>query len=194
MDIFTILILFTLIGGIIVQFSISFFTYIASLLFSIFSRSLRDDFLSIKLNPFNQNTDKVMQSKYFSFYKGVFVIKTSIKRPCSVCMLVMNHKKNEYFETILKHEYGHIFQQMILGPIKYLLLIGIPSSLQLSKRSYYCRPWESTADCFGRVVPEGKHRKTRKDNIIGFSYLAVSALLGPIAFFYLLNEYKNNGA
>lgn len=194
MDIFTILMLFTSLGGIIIQTVITICTYILSLFLSLFIQSIKDDIFLIKFNPFNKDADSVLQSKYISFYKGVLVIKTNIKRPCSVCILVMNNNKNDYFKTILNHEYGHIFQQLILGPIKYLLLIGLPSALQLSRRSYYCRPWESTADFFGRVVSESKHSKTRNDIIIGFLYLTISALLGPIAFFFLFYEYKNNGA
>lgn len=193
MSIFTVFILFTPIGGIIIQAAVSFCVYTGLLILSPFVKSIKNDLTSIKYNPFNCIIDYVKQSKYISFYKGVFVIKTNIKRPCSVCMLLINHNINNYFETILKHEYGHIFQQMIMGPIKYLLMIGFPSSMQLSRRSYYCRPWESTADYFGRVSPKDKHSKTKKDYIIAFSYLVVSTTLGPVAFIFLFYEYKKSG-
>ena len=56
----------------------------------------------------------------------------------------------------MKHEYGHIVQESILGEEKYLLCIAIPSAINCDKypnndRGYYSQLWECTADIFGKV-------------------------------------------
>lgn len=62
-------------------------------------------------------------------------------------------------ERILRHEYGHSIQSMILGPV-YLVAVGLPSILwcrvpalghswRSGKRSYYSFITERSADRFG---------------------------------------------
>ena len=64
-------------------------------------------------------------------------------------------------ERVLRHEYGHSIQSLILGPF-YLLLIGIPSSCwcnvppmgrswRSGRRSYYAFYTERWADRLGRA-------------------------------------------
>ena len=89
--------------------------------------------------------------------------------------------------TTLRHEFGHNIQQLILGPINYLLCIGLPSWQQWSNRPYYERPWEITADIFGGVSSR-KHNNT--DIQRGYSYLDVSAMFGTLSYWFLEDEFN----
>lgn len=52
----------------------------------------------------------------------------------------------------INHEWGHGVQQSIMGPLRYLTLIGIPSNgMWNSAKEYYNQPWEINADMFGGV-------------------------------------------
>ncbi len=75
---------------------------------------------------------------------------------------------------------------MMMGIANYGLMIGLPSWQGWSKRKYYDRPWEITADVFG-----GVERRTHSQSDInrGDWYLGVSALFGPCGYFFLLGEY-----
>lgn len=41
-------------------------------------------------------------------------------------------------EEIIKHEFGHTRQSMLLGPL-YLLVIGLPSIIHAARHSKYCK-------------------------------------------------------
>ena len=75
---------------------------------------------------------------------------------------------------------------MMMGIANYGLMIGLPSWQGWSKRKYYDRPWEITADILGGV--EGRPH-LQSDINRGYWYLAVSSLFGPFGYFFLLGEY-----
>ena len=76
-----------------------------------------------------------------------------------------------YDNIIVRHEYGHQIQSLMLGPL-YLIVIGLPSIIgniinvikykyfrkYYDPDFYYKQPWEAWADKLGKVV-----RKTHKD-------------------------------
>lgn len=76
-----------------------------------------------------------------------------------------------YDNIIVRHEYGHQIQSLMLGPL-YLIIIGLPSIIgniinrikykyfrkYYDPDFYYKQPWEAWADKLGKVV-----RKTHKD-------------------------------
>lgn len=64
-------------------------------------------------------------------------------------------------------------------------MIGVPSALEWSTRSYYNRPWEVTADAFGGTSTT----YTQKDINRGYYYLAISILFRPLGYLFLLDEY-----
>lgn len=57
---------------------------------------------------------------------GMFVFIT--KEPFFAEKFEGEFTKEELFERLLVHEYGHTIQSLILGPL-YLIVIGIPSTL-----------------------------------------------------------------
>ena len=97
----------------------------------------------------------VLESNYFSAYRGKFVLRTRLKRSGSLGILFIskcaNKKKSP--EDEVRHEYGHTKQLKYLGVMKYILCIGLPSFREWgSDQEYYRRPWEITADMYGDVV------------------------------------------
>ena len=64
-------------------------------------------------------------------------------------------------------------------------MIGLPSVFEWSKRYYYDRPWEITADILG-----GASRPHSEEGINrGWWCLVVSFLFGPLGYFFLFGEY-----
>jgi len=86
----------------------------------------------------------------------------------------------------IRHERGHGYQSIMIGIVNYGLMIGLPSWLRWSKRKYYERPWEITADVLGGV---SRSSHTEADIIRGYWYLGVSSLFGPFGYFFLIGEY-----
>ncbi len=173
----------TPVGGAIVQTASSVLSYAGIAIASIFSEDIRNDMNRIGWNPFNSDESLVLESKAVAFYKGVPVFRINGKRSGSFCALFLDKRANK---DDVRHEFGHVFQQLCLGPLPYGLFIGLPSWLQWSNRDYYERPWEVTADLFGGV--EGR-RHTTSDSFRGLSYLMIAALFGPFAYLFLLGEY-----
>ena len=75
------------------------------------------------------------------FYNGALITEWSNKSSVSLGMFVFitnepyfydklkdEYSKEELFDRLLVHEYGHTLQSLILGPL-YLLVMGIPSTL-----------------------------------------------------------------
>ena len=175
--------LLTPIGGLAVQAATSLVSYAGMAVASVWDEDIRGDMNAIGWNPFNCDESAVIKSKMVSFYKGVPVFRTNMERSGSFCAIFLNSKINT---TVLKHEYGHNVQQMLMGPVKFGLMIGLPSWLEWSNRSYYERPWEITADAFG-VVTTRQHNQT--DISRGYWYLGISSLLGPFGYLFLFGEY-----
>ena len=111
-------------------------------------------------DPNNYDERKVLESNYFSSYKGHFVIRTNMKRSGSYIILFISRKVSNYKfpEDVVSHEYGHALQLKKMGIIKYTLFIGIPSLFNWGEGKYYDKPWEVTADMFGGVCSR-KHKE-----------------------------------
>ncbi len=190
--------LFTPFGGALVQATVSVVSYAVMSLWAfgdlIFNggNGAWQDMCNINWNPFNTNEDTVLDSSFISFYKGVPVFRTNMARSGSFGAIFLRrgwtdsngvfHKLNDPNE--LKHERGHNWQLMMMGIANYGLMIGLPSWRKWSKRLYYDRPWEITADVLGgSSTPH-----TQEDINRGWWYLAISALLGPVGYFFLFGE------
>ena len=87
-------------------------------------------------------------------------------------------------EELLKHEHGHYEQYKLIGFVKYLLAIAIPSLLN-DPVDYYSQPWEVTADLLGGVV---SHRHTAGSEEAGIRYL--NRLINASAFQVILDFVK----
>lgn len=169
--------------GMFAQFFVSFWSYIGMGIMSIWDEDIRADMNAIGWNPFNDNETIALNSRKVSFYKGVPIYKFNHKRSGSFCAIFLNSSATE---TTLKHEYGHNVQQRAMGPVKFGLMIGLPSWQEWSSRPYFKRPWEITADVLGGVT---RDIHTQEDIIRGFGYLTVSTLFGPFGYFFLFGEY-----
>lgn len=170
-------------GGVPIQITASMLSYLGITIGSIFDEDIRNDMNSINWNIFNTDEMPVLNSEKVSFYKGVPVFKFNHNRSGSFLAIFIS-RQQESVDT-LYHEFGHNIQQLVLGPIKYLLCIGLPSMFEWSNRYYYNRPWEITADIFGDVTLR-KH--TVSDTQRGYSYLDVSAMFGPLSYSFLKDE------
>ena len=173
-------------GKSILQFFISLVSYVGMAIMSIWDDDIRNDMDAIGWNPFNTNESAVVQSSKVSFYKGVPVIRTNMNRSGTFYAIFLQSNANI---VTLKHEWGHTIQSAILGPIKYGVMIGLPSAFEWSNRSYYSRPWEITADIFGGVSERLDSNYYNQNDIIrGFAYLGVSAYFGIVSYFFLIGE------
>ena len=188
------LLLFTPVGGTVVQIAMSAISYVGIWVASIFDEDIRNDMNAIGWNPFNTNETATLNSSKVSFYKGVPVFRTNMERSGSFGAIFLRrgwtdstgvfHNLNDPDE--LRHERGHNSQLMMMGIANYGFLIGLPSLCEWSNRSYYERPWEITADVFGSVTGR---THSQEDINRGYWYLGVSSLLGPLGYFFLLGEY-----
>ena len=112
----------------------------------------------------------VFATKYFTFYKDALVIRHSNDFLTSWSIggiIFLNHNLDaysyEYRANYLKHEYGHILQEKLIGIDDYILYIALPSALfnlisrgknpvgKFIHENYYNPPWEYTADIIGNV-------------------------------------------
>ncbi|WP_286165469.1 RHS repeat domain-containing protein [Clostridium facile] len=77
----------------------------------------------------NKSEKKVLESNYFSSYKGVPVIRTNMERSGSFGAMFISRsaKKDPHPKDLVRHEYGHTRQLKQMGVINYALCIGIPS-------------------------------------------------------------------
>ncbi len=118
----------------------------------------------------NKDEKVVLKSNYFSFYKGVLVIRTNGERSGSFGVIFLSHEDDHISnaEDVVRHEYGHTKQLEQLGVIKYALYIGLPSWQNWGTGDYYSKPWEITADIYGGVQ---SRNHSSKDIVRGFSYL-----------------------
>ena len=171
-------------GGLLFQISASSLSYLGISIASLLDQDIRNDMETINWNIFNTNERAVINSEKVSFYKGVPVFKFSHNRSGSFLAIFIS--KQQKSTHTLRHEFGHNIQQLILGPIKYLLCIGLPSWQEWSNRYYYDRPWEITADTFGGITSI-KHNEP--DISRGYSYLDISALFGILSYSFIVNEY-----
>lgn len=171
--------------GLIFQGTVTLINCFGATVGSFLDSDIKNDMDSIDWNIFNTNETAVLQSKKVSFYKGVPVFRFNYNRSGSYGLILLT--KGISSITALRHEWGHNVQQLLLGPIKYGLCIGLPSALQWSNRSYYDRPWEITADIFGGVTSR-KH--SNLDISRGYSYLDLSAVFSTLVYAFLPGEYN----
>ena len=175
-------------SGNIVQLFVSLWTYIGYSIASIFDKDIRDDMNLISWNPFNNKEDLVFQASKVSFFKGVPVIKTPDSFPGTFTFLWIFYKNSDKEINGVKHEWGHIWQQTYLGPIDYLLFVGLPSALQWGSWSknnnYYGAPWETVADIFGGVSGWNGNYHTRKEKILAISHMIVARLFKFGSYFF----------
>ncbi|MGN1155740.1 MAG: hypothetical protein ACI4TK_06150, partial [Agathobacter sp.] len=130
----------------------------------------------------NESEAKVLESNYFSSYKGKIVIRTNFERSGSFGILFISRDayKHKSPEDEVRHEYGHTKQLDKLGIINYTLCIGIPSAFEWgSDKVYYRRPWEITADRYGGV----QSRRYPDYENAGYKYLKNSRMWGVFVWF-----------
>ncbi|MBR6689181.1 MAG: hypothetical protein IKL68_04115 [Clostridia bacterium] len=140
--------------GCILQLVFSTVCYAGASVMSLWDEDVKQDMQSIEWNIFNKDEIKVVESKKISMYKGVMVFRIPGNRAGSFLGIFLTdyeRKATPNSISAVHHEYGHNIQQLLIGPINYLLYIGLPSWRQWSERSYYDRPWEVTAESFGGV-------------------------------------------
>ena len=132
----------------------------------------------------NQSEKKALESNYFSAYKGVPVVRIGGNRSGSFGAIFLTRETNNRAdpEDVVRHEYGHTQQLQELGIVKYAIDIGIPSALEIGGGDYYSRPWEITADIYGRVQ---SRNHTNEDIEAGFSYLERSKSSGPFVWIFM---------
>lgn len=146
-----------------------------------------DDMCSISWNPFNGDESKVLNSNSVSFYKGVPVFRTDSGRSGSFGAIFLTQGSNA---DDLRHERGHNWQLMMMGPGNYGLTVGIMSPFILGKHkgwgsglTYYNSPWETMADVFGGVQSR-THTSTEISRARWFT--AIGTLFFPAAYFFLI--------
>lgn len=171
--------------GLLFQSTVTLINYFGATVGSFFDSDIKNDMDSIDWNVFNTSEKAVLESKKVSFYKGVPVFRFNYARAGSYGLILLTNGLRE--RDVVQHEWGHNVQQLLLGPIKYGLCIGLPSALEWSNRSYYDRPWEITADIFGGVTSR-KH--SNSDISRGYSYLDLSALFSTLVYGFLPSEYN----
>ena len=170
--------------GCVLQLVFSLVCYTGASIWSLWDEDVKKDMQSIEWNIFNKDEGKVIESKKVSTYKGVMVFRIPGNRAGSFLGIFLTERQRTVTSssiTTVKHEYGHNVQQLLVGPINYLLYIGLPSWRQWSYRSYYDRPWEVTAESFGGVITRSH---TAEDLNRGNSYI-VTMLLGRTSIFVI---------
>ena len=145
----------------------------------------------INWNPFNSDPMKVIESKKVSFYKGTPVVRTNFNRSGTFGAIFLQREGDELSPGLVAHEYGHTFQQLLLGPVPYLFWIMIPSAGEWGvdrasehyRESYYRRPWEALASIMGgdmRFI----YSPSEQRNAI--AHLFIAAFFGPFSYLFSL--------
>ena len=150
---------------------------------SIFDEDIRSDMDAIGWNPFNEDDSATMNSQKVSFYKGVPVFRIVNDRSASFAAIFLKEHDDH---NGLRHERGHNTQLMTMGIANYGLMIGLPSWQEWSKKDYYDRPWEITADICGNVTGRPNNQLYVST---GYAYWGVSAVLGVFGYLFLFGEY-----
>ncbi len=127
-------------------------SYASFLVGAIFNSDIREDMERINYNPFNSDEDKVVESKYVSFYKGVPVLRiANLGGSFSFGIIGLDTQELGYdasLQEVLKHERGHNTQLMDLGLFKFTAFIAIPSIFQ-EHFGGSNSPWELSASMLG---------------------------------------------
>ena len=138
-------------------------------------------------DKYNESEEKVLESNYFSSYKGVPVFRIEGKRSGSFGAIFLTRKNGDLVtaKDVVRHEYGHTRQLKQLGVIKYALCIGLPSWQNWGSGEYYDKPWEITADIYGGVE---SRVHLERDIKAGYSYLEASKFIGPLVWIFIEQE------
>ena len=149
-----------------------------------FVKDIKKDVKNFDIN--NKSERKVLESNYFSCYKGVPVLRINGDRSGTFGAIFLTRETNDrkYPEDIVRHKYGHTKQIEKLGIVKYALCIGVPSWREWGTGEYYSKPWEVTADIYGGVLSRN-HSQSSIEN--GFAYLKGSQITGPLI--WTLGDY-----
>ena len=147
-----------------------------------FVEDIVEDIGNFDLN--NESEKAVLESNYFSFYKGVPTIRIAGDRSGSFGALFITKETNRrsYPEDVVRHEYGHTKQLKQLGIINYALCIGLPSWKEWGSGEYYNKPWEITDDIYGGVKSR-KHLQSDIDK--GYKYIGLSKMIGPLIWMFI---------
>ena len=147
-----------------------------------FYKDINEDIENYDKN--NQSEEKVLESNYFSVYKGIPVFRIEGNRSGSFGVIFITRETNERKnpEDMVRHEYGHTVQLKELGIVNYSLCIMIPSWQMWGTGEYYTKPWEITADMYGRVQ---YRTHDKNDFMAGFAYLDSSKHLGPLIWLFI---------
>ena len=134
-------------SGFITQLGASMLFYGGFMTASVFSKQIRDDMDAIGWNPFNRDESEVVGSRRVSFYKGVPVIRISGTKSASFGALWLGSAD----EDLVRHEWGHSVQFMLLGLPFYTGLVAIPSviSILTSPEKHHEKWFEKWADRLG---------------------------------------------
>ncbi len=110
---------------------------------------IKSDYKNGCLNPFNQSEDVALKSKVLSFYKGSTIVRHDFIGTFSIFGTIWSDKADT--ETDIRHEYGHLIQERLMGPASYFFGVAIPSVIGYFKDDddYYSQPWERGADWLG---------------------------------------------
>jgi len=166
--------------GLLFQFAVSVICYIGIAMVAIFDEEVREDMNDIGWNPFNSDEYLVLDSEKVSFYKGVPTFRIAGDRSGTFGAIFLTYETNnrQHPQDVVRHEFGHVIQQIYLGPIKYGLTIGIPSWQMIGPwaedNRYYDAPWEITADMFGGVA---SRNHSFEDKAIGVIYFVIDFLI-----------------
>ena len=169
-------------SGLALQVAVSTISYVGMAIGAIFSEDIRSDMNRIHWNPFNSNEELVLESKYVSFYKGVPIFRSQKSReqvrPGSFFGILL--PKGSSIDDV-RHEWGHIPQLIMMGPILFGITVAIPSGFEWGEwGDYYYAPWETFADVVGGVVSR-EHTPERKKR--AFKYFILSYFFGLGAYF-----------
>src|SRR5690554_3388779 len=148
--------------GTLFTMALSLTTYGIFVMASSWDEQIKEDMDRIGWNPFNTDPDMSKVNKV-SFYKGQPVMINNIfDSSFSFGIMFLKESQKNDPDTV-KHEWGHFFQMLILGPLLYSLFVAVPSVINFKfgrhnyytgdegNRLYYSKIWERTADMFGGV-------------------------------------------
>ena len=184
-----------IITGSLYQIGMTIGMYGGFMMAAAWSDEYYKDMETIGWNPFNSDAQKVLDSKHISFYKGMPVIRTDAERSFNFGSIFLRREvieKDENGNIInryrlnnvneVKHEWGHHFQQAILGPVNYLWSVGIPSAAKFGVyadgSNYHERPWENLADQIGGANGYSYNSSGNAKHLIMSSLLGGLSLIG----------------
>ncbi len=174
------ILLFTPIGGAVVQTVVSVASYGGAAVASIWDEDIRNEMNAIHWNPFNGDESAVMGSNKVSFYKGVPVFSVNNKGG-SMSLGAIWFDKSQGAE-VLKHERGHNTQLMSMGLGNYILQIGIPSLCKNDDNT----PWELSASILGDSgLSSSATDKEKMNSSIYFSIATIPILNIANIFWYI---------